>query len=146
MRCGPARAFKCPCIRGGDDLDCIVWPNAAGAVAVPASPEPWRWEDSDDAVKAYAALVGVLLLGAVPALQDNKWADLPYFVALALCTQYIGAHRSLTTKQRQQISFKVHQALGSCPARSQPASPAALPAPHPLTAAQTSSAHADLAG
>ena len=44
----------------------------AAAAAAPA--DSWRWEESDDAVKAYSALVGVLLLGMVPALHDNKWA------------------------------------------------------------------------
>lgn len=30
----------------------------------------------------------------------------PAALLQAVCTQYIGAHRSLTTQQRQQISFK----------------------------------------
>ena len=41
------------------------------------APEPWRWEESEDAVKAYGALAGVLGLGLLPALQTNKLADLP---------------------------------------------------------------------
>ena len=33
-------------------------------------------------------------------------ADLPYFWGLASMTIYIGAHRGLNAKQRQQISIK----------------------------------------
>jgi len=57
-------------------------------------------------VLAYGALLGLLGLGTLPAVQQNQVADLPYFVGLALATIYIGAHRGLTTGQRQMISFK----------------------------------------
>ncbi|GLI59228.1 hypothetical protein VaNZ11_001072 [Volvox africanus] len=66
----------------------------------------WRWEESDDAVRAYSSLVILLALGNLPVLHATKLADLPYFVGLALVTIYIGAHRGLTTRQRQQISIK----------------------------------------
>lgn len=86
------------------------------AAAPPAAPAAasggdgkWRWEESQDAVVAYGVLMGVLAAGTIPVVTSQQWADLPYFIALALCTQYIGAHRGLTTKQRQQISLKVNQ-------------------------------------
>lgn len=41
-----------------------------------------------------------------PVPQDNKFADLPYFVGLAAMTIYVGAHRGLNSRQRQQISIK----------------------------------------
>ncbi|GIL71574.1 hypothetical protein Vretifemale_2115, partial [Volvox reticuliferus] len=66
----------------------------------------WHWEESDDAVRAYSSLVMLLALGNLPVLHGTKLADLPYFVGLALVTIYIGAHRGLTTRQRQQISIK----------------------------------------
>lgn len=66
----------------------------------------WRWEESSDAVKAYGVFFGVLALGLIPALQANKYADLPYFLSLAAMTIYIGAHRGLNSRQRQQISIK----------------------------------------
>jgi hypothetical protein len=33
-------------------------------------------------------------------------ADLPYFVGLAVLTTYIGSHRGLTSKSRQQLTVK----------------------------------------
>ncbi len=57
-------------------------------------------------MRAYAVLMGVLAAGNLPLLQSNNLLDLPYFISLAVCTIYIGAHRGLTTKQRQQISMK----------------------------------------
>ncbi|KXZ51676.1 PSL3 protein [Gonium pectorale] len=54
--------------------------SAAGSGS---SDDAWRWEESADAVLAYGALVGLLALGNVPALQGAKLADLPYFVGLA---------------------------------------------------------------
>ena len=38
--------------------------------------------------------------------QELRFADMPYFVGLATMTIYIGAHRGLTTKLRQQISLR----------------------------------------
>ncbi len=66
----------------------------------------WRWENSEDAVKAYTALLGFLALGLIPALRHVRYVDLPYFIGLASMTIYIGAHRGLCTKVRQQISIK----------------------------------------
>lgn len=43
---------------------------------------------------------------APPNPQENRFADLPYFWGLASMTIYIGAHRALNAKQRQQISIK----------------------------------------
>ena len=39
-------------------------------------------------------------------VQAVRFADLPYFVGLASMTIYIGAHRGLTTRLRQQISLR----------------------------------------
>ncbi|KAI7839759.1 hypothetical protein COHA_006563 [Chlorella ohadii] len=66
----------------------------------------WRWEESNDAVRSYAIFFGILAAGLIPALQENRFADLPYFWGLASMTIYIGAHRGLNAKQRQQISIK----------------------------------------
>jgi minor histocompatibility antigen H13 len=66
----------------------------------------WRWEESDDAVRAYGAFFGILALGLLPVVQDNRYADLPYFIGLAAMTIYVGAHRGLNSRQRQQISIK----------------------------------------
>jgi minor histocompatibility antigen H13 len=91
---------------------------AAAAGAAAAAAPAWSWEDSADAPRAYAALLAVLgagkLLGLSVGGGDNallppssaQWLDLPYFVSLAACVVYIGAHRALTTKQRQQMSLK----------------------------------------
>ena len=76
--------------------------------ATEAGPKPvnWKWEDSSDSVTSYGALVALLALGNIPALQSNDISDLPYFIGLALTTVYIGSHRALTTTQRQQLSIK----------------------------------------
>jgi hypothetical protein len=85
-------------------------PGCAGdAVAKDAktnSYPPWRWEESDDAVKAYGALFGMMMLGQLPAAQQSQVFDIFYFLTLALMTIYIGAHRGLTTSQRQQLTMK----------------------------------------
>ena len=98
-------------------------------------PAPWKWEESDDSTLAYGVMAMVLAAGALPPVQvspggfsvratdtspamnikfhliglpaqANQLADLPYFISLALATMYIGAHRGLTTNQRQMISLK----------------------------------------
>ena len=66
----------------------------------------WEWKNSEDALKAYTAFLGFLALGQIPAMRQVKYADLPYFIGLASMTIYIGAHRGLCTKVRQQISIK----------------------------------------
>ena len=42
----------------------------------------WRWDDSEDAVRAYASLAAVLAAGAAAAALDVPNASLPYFVGL----------------------------------------------------------------
>jgi minor histocompatibility antigen H13 len=66
----------------------------------------WRWEESDDALRTYAAFLLVLGVGSLPALHSWHLADLPYFISLALITIYCGAHRGLNAKQRQQINLR----------------------------------------
>ncbi|GMH33353.1 hypothetical protein BSKO_01187 [Bryopsis sp. KO-2023] len=70
------------------------------------SVEPWLWEDSQDAVVAYGVLFGLIALGMTPVLPTIKFGELFYFMGLATTTIYIGAHRSLGAKQRQQITVK----------------------------------------
>lgn len=72
----------------------------------PPSEPSWKWEESNDGVMAYTILFGILGAGALPQLHTTHLADLPYFISLAVMTIYIGAHRGLTTKQRQQLSIK----------------------------------------
>eukprot|EP00877_Chromochloris_zofingiensis_P002263 jgi/Chrzof1/12037/Cz06g19010.t1 len=76
------------------------------ATITAATASPWLWEESDDALQAYGAFFGLLGIGQLQFLYSQKWADLPYFIGLAVMTIYIGAHRGLTTKQRQQITIK----------------------------------------
>lgn len=66
----------------------------------------WRWDESQDALRAYAVFLGILGAGLLPQAANNQLADLPYFISLAVTTIYIGAHKGLNAKQRQQISFK----------------------------------------
>ena len=39
-------------------------------------------------------------------VQGVHYADLPYFVGLATLTIYIGAHRGLSSRNRQQLSVQ----------------------------------------
>ncbi len=39
-------------------------------------------------------------------VQGVQYADLPYFVGLATLTIYIGAHRGLSSRNRQQLSMQ----------------------------------------
>lgn len=67
----------------------------------------WKWENSDDAVGAYGALLAILGAGALaPGLHSVPWADLPYFVGLAATTIYIGAHRAVTSGVQQKITIR----------------------------------------
>lgn len=66
----------------------------------------WRWEESDDALRAYSALFACLLGGSLLPLAGLRYADLAYFTGLAICTIYIGAHRGLSSKLRTTITFK----------------------------------------
>lgn len=38
----------------------------------PYKPTIWRWEESDDAVRAYLAFFGILLAGCIPAVQASR--------------------------------------------------------------------------
>lgn len=66
----------------------------------------WRWEETDDALRAYSALFFCLAGGALLPLSGLRYADLGYFTGLAICTIYIGAHRGLSSKMRTTITFK----------------------------------------
>ena len=79
---------------------------APGTVTLRPQVAAWRWEESDNSVVSYDVLAALLALGTLPSVQSEKLADLPYFIGLAVTTIYIGAHRSLTTTQRQQLSIK----------------------------------------
>lgn len=68
--------------------------------------ETWKWKDSSDAQRAYLALAAVLAVGTDMSVQGFGNASLFYFVSLAVCTIYIGAHKGVTTPNQQQISFK----------------------------------------
>jgi hypothetical protein len=68
--------------------------------------KPWKWEESADAQRAYGVLALVLAAGTTPWLQEQKNASVFYFVALAVCTIYIGAHKGLTNQLKQQISVR----------------------------------------
>lgn len=69
--------------------------RGSGPAAGPASPGP-----------AGATLPPPLNVHLTPAAQESRYADLPYFLGLASLTIYVGAHRGLTARQRQQISLK----------------------------------------
>jgi hypothetical protein len=64
----------------------------------PSASGPWPLRLLD------GAMCAALYRPAVP--QDNRYADLPYFIGLAAMTIYVGAHRGLNSRQRQQISIK----------------------------------------
>lgn len=80
--------------------------SSSGSGGEASKPNPWMWEESGDAVRSYAVFFGILLAGCIPAVQESRFSDLPYFLGLASMTIYIGAHRGLNSKQRQQISIK----------------------------------------
>ncbi|CAK0737011.1 hypothetical protein CVIRNUC_000840 [Coccomyxa viridis] len=67
---------------------------------------PWRWVESADALRTYLVFFGILLAGELPLLKGVQYADLPYFVGLATLTIYIGAHRGLSSRNRQQLSMQ----------------------------------------
>ena len=92
-------------VQRGPGLSCRA---VDGEIATTETPTPnvWRWEDSADAVRTYGVFIGILAAGTLPFIQGNKLADLPYFISLAICTIYIGAHRGLNSRQRQQINLR----------------------------------------
>ncbi|EIE25839.1 peptidase A22B, signal peptide peptidase [Coccomyxa subellipsoidea C-169] len=75
-------------------------------VADQRSERAWQWTESEDALRTYLIFFGFLLAGELPFVRDVRFADLPYFVGLATITIYIGAHRGLTNKIRQQITLR----------------------------------------
>lgn len=85
--------------------------DAVNVTAAVSPEDTWKWDESSDAVRAYTIFLAVLGLGSLhefwPIAQNtHRLADLPYFISLAVITIYVGAHRGLNAKQRQQISFE----------------------------------------
>lgn len=76
------------------------------AIASQQPLEEWKWAESVDSQRAYAALASTLLLGTLPWLQQYNISSVCYFCALAVCTIYIGAHKGLASGLRAQISMK----------------------------------------
>lgn len=74
----------------------------------------WEWLESSDSVKAHTALVGCLALGAIPWTHQFSWACVVYFIALASCTIYIGAHKGLNFGMRQQLTMKEVRPATAC--------------------------------
>ena len=83
-----------------------VSPKTENTVITPSKQERWIWEDSGDAQRAHLVLLGILAAGTIPELQEVNNIELFYFISLAVCTIYIGAHKGLTTIVRQQITFR----------------------------------------
>lgn len=69
--------------------------DAAAAVDDPAA--RWRWDDSEDAVKAYGALAAVLAAGAAAAALDVSHASLPYFVGLVRTPSFLSLPPTLNS-------------------------------------------------
>ena len=57
-------------------------PDAAGT---PAPEDLWRWDESDDALRAYGVLLAVLAAGPAAAATFGGGACLPYFLGLGEC-------------------------------------------------------------
>ena len=113
QRRGGAAAAAAPAPPPASPRPLALSPARSGEPAPAAA--PWQWEESPDALRAYAAFLAILAVGTLPQLASYKLADLPYFIGLAATTIYIGAHRGLNAKQRQQISFKeVGGWVGGC--------------------------------
>ncbi|PSC69300.1 signal peptide peptidase [Micractinium conductrix] len=112
---GRRRAAAAPPPRAQRQEDAVVVePAEPAAVGTATSVEKipgfersiWLWEESGDAVRSYAIFAGILLAGCIPAVQENRFADLPYFLGLASMTIYIGAHRGLNSRVRQTIALR----------------------------------------
>jgi minor histocompatibility antigen H13 len=76
-----------------------------------SSPPPpisasWQWHDSNDALLAYSALVGILLFGSIPASSTFTPFQYLYFTSLAGVTIYIGSHKGLNKQLQRQINLK----------------------------------------
>lgn len=96
------------CRQQGKAVACRAAQSEATEASTSDMPEVQRWEwlDSDDAIKAHAALAGCLALGAIPWTHQFSWACVVYFISLAVCSIYIGAHKGLTAGMRQQLTVK----------------------------------------
>ena len=88
------------------EAEALGSPDDTSLAPAPPAAAAWRWEDSADAQRTYAVFFAVLVAGMVPWMQSTKLADIFYFISLAVTTIYIGAHRGLNNKQRQQITLK----------------------------------------
>lgn len=66
----------------------------------------WLWSGDNDGLTTYCVFIGVLALGLVPQFQESKFGDLIYFISLAVCTIYIGAHRGINSRERQAITLR----------------------------------------
>lgn len=98
------RAKRSPAARAGLDDAIVTSPRPP---KVPKSEDDrWKWVESADGQRAHAALAGVLILGALPWAQQFSTTSIFYFASLAVCTIYIGAHKSLSGGPRQQLSMK----------------------------------------
>ncbi|CAG9461850.1 unnamed protein product [Pedinophyceae sp. YPF-701] len=103
----PDTADAVPDIGFDDDaLEAMGLTDLASDGAGAAKVRPWRWEETTDAAVATSLLCGILAVGATPLGTSAAVNDLFYFMGLALCTIYIGAHRGLTNRARQNISLK----------------------------------------
>eukprot|EP00775_Hariotina_reticulata_P010035 gene10035-10191_t len=88
-----------------------------GPVQTPVKHFPLVWEKTEGGTQAYGALFLWLLLGNVTALQQWHAADFIYFVGLAVLTVYIGAHKGLTSRSKQQLQLResiLAPVLASC--------------------------------
>lgn len=71
-----------------------------------SSSSSWQWHDSNDALLAYSALLGILLFGSIPASSTFTPFQYLYFTSLAGVTIYIGSHKGLNKQLQRQINLK----------------------------------------
>ena len=62
----------------------------------------WRWDDSEDAAKAYTSLAAVLAAGAAASALDVPHASLPYFVGLVRR----GNRRRINWEKKRKVETK----------------------------------------
>ena len=62
-------------------------------------------------LQAYTVLLGLLAVGSLPTFRSIRFIELPYFIGLAVCTIYIGSHKSLTNKVNWLL---IHRFLPVC--------------------------------
>ena len=65
-----------------------------------------KWVDTEDATKSHGMLFAALLLGTFPTIYRFPLSQVPYFLALASLSIYIGSHRSLNATRLEQVTFK----------------------------------------